>query len=101
MQILLAVLVGIPAAAQRIFRELMAATPESDILTVFAKADAADLPESHLCARISAELVRISEDTPLMTATSEYQGWCSALSRYSFHTRTMTTKPPSTDTPPS
>ena len=37
-QILLAVLVGSPAAAQRIFRELMAATPESDILTVFAKA---------------------------------------------------------------
>jgi WD domain, G-beta repeat/KAP family P-loop domain len=69
-QILLAVLVGNPAAAQRIFRELMAATPESDILTVFAKAAAADLPESYLCARISAELARISEDTPLMTATA-------------------------------
>ena len=40
-QILLAVLVGSPAAAQRIFRELMAATPDSDILTVFAKAAAA------------------------------------------------------------
>ena len=96
-QILLAVLVGSPAAAQRIFRELMAATPESDILTVFAKAGAADLPESHLCARISAELARISEDTPLMTATSEYQRWCPTLARYSFHTRTMTAKPPSTE----
>ena len=98
-QILLAVLVGSPAAAQRIFRELMAATPASDILTVFAKAGAADLPESHLCARISAELIRISEDTPLMTATSEYQDWCPTLARYSFHTRTMTAKPPSTDAP--
>ena len=100
-QILLAVLVGSPAAAQRIFRELMAATPDSDILTVFAKAGAADLPESHLCARISAELVRISEDTPLMTATSEYQRWCPTLARYSFHTRTMTAKPPSTEAPAS
>jgi hypothetical protein len=36
-QILLAVLVGSPAAAQHIFRELMAATPESDILTVFGQ----------------------------------------------------------------
>ena len=96
-QILLAVLVGSPAAAQRIFRELMAATLDSDVLTVFAKAGAADLPESHLCARIGAELARISEDTPLMTATSEYQRWCPTLARYSFHTRTMTAMPPSTE----
>ena len=100
-QILLAVLVGSPAAAQRIFRELMAATSDSDILTVFAKAGAAGLPESHLCARISAELVRISEDTSLMTATSEYQRWCPTLARYSFHTRTMTAKPPSIEAPAS
>ena len=100
-QILLAVLVGNPAAAQRIFRELMAARPESDILTIFAKAGAADFPESHLCARISTELVKISENTPLMTATSEYQRWCPTLARYSFHTRTMTAKPPSIDAPAS
>jgi hypothetical protein len=93
-QILLALLVGSPAAAQRIFGELMAATPDRDILTVFAKAGAADLPESHLCARLGAELARISEDTPLLTATSEYQRWCPTLARYSFHTRTMTAKPP-------
>ena len=86
-------LVGNPAAAQRIFRELMAARPDSDILTVFAKAGAADVPESHLCARISAELVRISENTPLLTAASEYQRWCPTLARYSFHTRTMTAEP--------
>jgi hypothetical protein len=98
-QILLALLVGSPAAAQRIFRELITVTPESNILTVFAKAGAADFPESHLCARIGAELVRISEDTRLMTATSEYQRWCPTLARYSFHTRTMTAKPPSVNAP--
>jgi WD40 repeat protein len=100
-QILLAILVGSPAAAQRIFRELMAATPEGDILTVFAKTGAADSPESNLCARIGAELRRISEDTPLMLATSEYQRWCPTLARYSFHTRTMTARPPSIDAPAS
>ena len=42
-QILLAVLVGSPAAAQRIFRELMTAMPDSDILTIFAKAATAEL----------------------------------------------------------
>jgi len=96
-QILLVVLVGSPAVAQRIFRELMAAIPESDIVAVFAKAGAADLPESHLCARIATELGRISESTPLMTAMSEYQRWCPILARYSFHTRTMTAKPQSID----
>ena len=92
-QILLAVLVGSPAAAQRIFRGLMTATPDCDILTVFAKAAATDFPDCHLCARISAELARISEETPLLTATSEYQRWCPTLARYSFHTRTMTAEP--------
>jgi hypothetical protein len=97
-QILLAVLVGSPAAAPRIFRELMGALPESDILTVFAKVGAAGLPESHLCARIATELDRISESIPLMTTMNEYQRWCPILARYSFHTRTMTDKPPSVDT---
>jgi hypothetical protein len=75
----------------------MAAIPESDILTVFATASAAHLPESHLYVRIATELVRISESTPLMTAMSEYQRWCPELARYSFHTRTMTAKPTSID----
>jgi hypothetical protein len=98
-QILLAVLVGSPAAAQRIFRELMTAPPESDIHTVLAKAAATGLPDSPLCARISAELARISEDTLLLIAISEYQRWCPTLARYSFHTRIMTGSPPSPDTP--
>ena len=91
-QILLAILVGRPEAAQRIFCELMTAMPESDILTVFAKAATADSPESYLCARMGAELAKIAEDILVTTATSEYQHWCPALARYSFHTRTMTAK---------
>src|SRR5215470_14291988 len=41
-QILLAVLVGSPAAAQRIFRELMAAMTDGDILAIYAKAATVD-----------------------------------------------------------
>jgi hypothetical protein len=92
-QVLLAVLVGSPAAAQRIFRELTDATPDSDVLTVLAKTANADFAEGHLCARIGAELARIAEDTSLLTAIEEYQRWCPRLARYSFHTRTMTAEP--------
>jgi len=98
-QILLAVLVGSPAAAQRIFRELMDATADSDIRTIFAKTATADFAEGHLCARIGAELTRIAEDTPLLAAIGEYQRWCPTLARYSFHTRTMTAEPPTSDVP--
>jgi hypothetical protein len=93
-QILLAVLVGSPAVAQRIFRELMAETADSDILAIFAKAATADVAERNLCARIGAELTKIAEDTPMLIATGEYQRWCPTLARYSFHTRTMTAGPP-------
>jgi hypothetical protein len=99
-QILLAVLVGSPAAAQRIFRELLDASADSDVLTVFAKAASADHAEGPLCARIGAVLARIASEIPVLVATAEYQRWCPRLARYSFHTRTMTAKPPSLDAPP-
>jgi hypothetical protein len=89
-QILLAVLVGSPAAARRIFHEILTASANGDIHTVLAKAAAVDLSGSHLCARISATLAKISEDTPLLDAISEYQHWCPTLARYSFHTRVLT-----------
>jgi len=98
-QILLAILVGSPSAAERIFREIMTAMPESDIGTVFAKMAASGLPESPLCARISTELAGISRDTPTATATSEYQRWCPTVARYSFHTRAMTSGPAPAGTP--
>ncbi len=94
-QVLLAMLVGSPVAAQRIFRELMAPNADTDILAVLAKAAAADFTEAHYCARVSAELASIASDTPMPTAAGEYQLWCTTLSRYSFHTRTIIAAPPS------
>ena len=52
-QNLLAELVGSPVAAQRIFRELMAATADTDILTIFAKAPARTLSKG-IFASVSA-----------------------------------------------
>jgi hypothetical protein len=98
-QILLAILVGCPAAAPRIFHELMAAPPDSEILTIFAKAASADFPEGHHCAHIGKEMTKIDKATPLLVATAEYQHWCPALARYSFHTRTMTAEPQPSDVP--
>jgi hypothetical protein len=98
-QFLLAVLVASPAAARRIFRELMSASPEDDIRTVLAKAAAPDFSHSQSCVRIGAQLARICEEIPVLTATGEYQHWCPTLARYSFHTRSMTAEPSSPNTP--
>jgi hypothetical protein len=98
-QVLLAVLVGSPTAAQRIFRELVTAPPDSDIRTVFANAAAAESTDSLHCADMGAALTEIFADIPLMTAVSEYQHWCPTLARYSFHTRLMTTNRPSPGAP--
>ena len=98
-QILLAVLVGSPAAAQRIFHELMIGMPDSDIMTIFAKAATEDFTERHLCAHIKAELAKIAKDTPMLIATSEYQRWCPTLARYSFHTRTTIAEHSTPDVP--
>ncbi len=86
-QVLLVVLVGKPAAAERIFRQLMDAPTDSDILTVLAKVADAGLVEGPFCSRLSTELTRIAERTPLTIAINEYQRWCPRLARYSFHTR--------------
>jgi hypothetical protein len=65
----------------------------SDIRAVVA--DTSDFTEGDFCGRIHTVLVRISGDIPLLTAVEEYQRWCPALARYSFHTRTMMGEPPS------
>jgi uncharacterized protein YegL len=101
-QILLAFLVGSPAAAQRIFQDIMDASPDSDILTVLARTateDGAGLPD---CARLSAQLAAIARDTALLTITREYQRWCPDLARHSFHTRVLTVQasPPELDDAP-
>jgi hypothetical protein len=97
-QILLAVLVGSPATAQLIFRDLMAAPAGNDVVTVFTSAASTHVADANRCARIAAELAAIAEDTPLLTDPEEYKRWCPTLARYSFHTRTMTAQLSPTDT---
>jgi hypothetical protein len=72
-QVLLAILVGRPTAAHRVFTEIMCAPPDSDVLSVLAD--------------ISVELGKIAQQVPLHGHVEEYHRWCPVLARYSFHTR--------------
>jgi WD40 repeat protein len=91
-EILLSVLAGSPATAQRIFQEVRSAAGGSDIRAVFA--GATDYTQGDFCGRLHEALATIAGDTPLLTAVEEYQRWCPELARYSFHTRAMTGTPP-------
>lgn len=93
-QILLAILVGKPAAASRIFMELMCAPADSDILVILEKASLSGLDEAPFCATISSQLARISQEIPLVISIKGYQQWCPTLARYSFHTRTIIPEKP-------
>jgi KAP family P-loop domain len=92
-QILLAVLAGRPAAAQRVFTELMRAPADSDILVILAKAGSADSPHAASCAEIATELARLAEQVPVEVRAGSYQPWCPVLARYSFHTHAMAGRP--------
>ena len=87
-QILLAILVGSPAMAQRVFKEIMAAPADSDIRTVLGKIAAAD-GGAGAYTRISAVLDQAVTDVSLRTEAAAYQPWCPRLARYSFHTREL------------
>ena len=94
-QILLAILVGSPAMAQRVFKEIMAAPADSDIRTVLGKIAAAD-GGAGAYTRISAVLdqaVAVLDqavtDVSLRTEAAAYQSWCPRLARFSFHTREL------------
>jgi hypothetical protein len=90
-QILLAILVGRPALAQRVFEEIMAAPADSDIRTLLAKPAAESTIANGMgaCARISAVLDQAVADLSLRTGAAAYQPWCPRLARYSFHTREL------------
>jgi uncharacterized protein YegL len=92
-QILLAIMVGSPAAAPRIFKDLMGASPDSDILAVLASTNAQDPARQAQRDRITAYLTAIAHHTYMQTSAREYQRWCPQLARHSFHTRTLTAKP--------
>jgi hypothetical protein len=87
-QILLAILVGSPAMAQRVFKEIMAAPADSDIRKVLGKIAAAD-GGTGAYTRISAVLDQAVTDVSLRTEAAAYQSWCPRLARYSFHTREL------------
>jgi hypothetical protein len=88
-QVLLAILVGSPAAAVRVFREITDAPADGDIRTVLAKLGAEGGAENRVYAAISAVVERLAQNTALVTETSAYQQWCPRLARYSFHTRDL------------
>ena len=88
-QVLLAILVGSPAAAARVFREIASGPADGDITTLLDKLVAEGGAENRVYAAISAVVERLAQDTELVTRTGEYQQWCPQLARYSFHTRDL------------
>jgi hypothetical protein len=92
-QILLAILVGRPAMARRVFQRLLAAPSEADLSFVLSTTDL-----DHACQKsfqnIMIELERAGLEALLTTKVSEYQRWCPILARYSFHTRALAARPP-------
>jgi len=87
-QILLAILVGSPAMAQWVFKEIMAAPADTDIRTVLRNIATAD-GGAGAYTRISAVLDQAATDVSLRTEAAAYQPWCPRLARYSFHTREL------------
>jgi WD40 repeat protein len=82
-QVLLAVLVGTPAAAPAIFTAIRAAPGDADIVSVLRATGPAG-------ARTAEFLHGIRRATPEAIADiAAYQGWCPTLARYSFHTRSL------------
>lgn len=96
-QILLAMLVSSPDATRPIFRQIMGAPADGDILEVLAAVADAH-PGRPECARLSGQVAVIAERTPML-GVREYQRWCPRLARFSFHTRPLTTMQADTAVP--
>jgi KAP family P-loop domain len=92
-QILLAILAGTPTLARTIFEQLLTASAEDDLLTVIAETSTGQAGKTQL-EPIMTTLEKISTEKPLPAKAGEYQRWCPALARYSFHTRTLAGLPP-------
>jgi hypothetical protein len=95
-QLLLALLVGMPNDARVILTAILAAEP-ADNLIKFLRADTApDVPHEDWTAteQTRQQLVDLLEhlrvDAPATCPTVETcQRWCPKIARYSFHTRTL------------
>jgi uncharacterized protein YegL len=92
-QIILAMLVSSPDVAQEIFQHIMNAAAGESIIDIL-QAIQADGVQSAGCLRMAAQVAAIAEQNPMLTDIREYQRWCPALARYSFHTQKLTNVPP-------
>jgi WD40 repeat protein len=88
-QVLLAILIGHPKAAGIVFRELLAAGTDDDLVTVAEKA-AGELDDADASfPLIRNELTRLQDEESLTISVAECQHWCPALARFSFYTRDL------------
>jgi KAP family P-loop domain len=87
-QMLLAILVGHPDAARIIFQKLAEAPGDCDLRTVVQQAGA-EHEEARSFATIAAEIDSIRKGGTISLGAAECQRWCSALARFSFHTRDL------------
>ncbi|WP_433455540.1 P-loop NTPase fold protein [Streptomyces sp. CA-142005] len=89
LQILLAVLVGSPAASQQIFIALARAAEDADIrdvLRAVAESDNTGIT-SVTCSNIVAVLDRIALRTSMATAAKSFHPWIPLVARFSFHSK--------------
>ena len=87
-QILLAILAGNPTMADQIFRRILKAPEEDDLLTIFTVEDL-DAAGNDPFKKIGAELQIVRTQTKILGRVADYQPWCPILARYSFHTRSL------------
>ncbi|MGX5210085.1 P-loop NTPase fold protein [Streptomyces violaceus] len=89
LQILLAILVGAPAAAQPIFRALEREAEDRDVrqvLSALAETDS-NRAVTDACDRIVTVLDRIAAGVDVVTTAKSFQPWIALVERFSFHTR--------------
>ena len=87
-QILLAILAGSPTMTDQIFRRILKAPEEDDLLTIFTVEDL-DATGNDPFKEIRAELQIVRAQTKILGRVPDYQPWCPILARYSFHTRSL------------
>lgn len=88
LQILLAVLVGFPGAAQQIFTALAREAEDADVrhvLSALVQRDSSSAA-ADACRRTVAVLEQIASRTTMTTTVQNFQQWIPLVTRFSFHT---------------
>jgi WD40 repeat protein len=84
-QVLLAILTGSPSYASEVFRALLNAADEDDVVAVVEAAGTSR--DNHQIRRIGQEIARLRSETGLSITIPECRRWSATLARFSFHTR--------------